>query len=119
MLTDPGWKIDNIEITGSVSTVNTQELLIEKPNLPIINTYPNPFNPLLNISFDIKNKTEILDIKIFNIKGQLVEQTKLTDKQIKSGHYVWNAKSLSSGIYFVTLIVDNNHKITKKVILLK
>jgi hypothetical protein len=119
MLTDPGWKIDNIEITGSVSTVNTQELLIEKPNLPIINTYPNPFNPLLNISFDIKNKTEILDIKIFNIKGQLVEQTKLTDKQIKSGHYVWNAKSLSSGIYFVTLIVDNTHKITKKVILLK
>jgi predicted outer membrane repeat protein len=76
--------------------------------------HPNPFNPVTNIQFDIKeNETGILSI--FNLKGQIIET-----QRFNSGKhdYLWNAKDCSSGIYFYKLKAGDLQKV-KKMLLLK
>ena len=87
-----------------------------------LSNYPNPFNPLTTISFDIKdNETGILTI--FNIKGQLIES-----HQFESGkhNYLWDASNQASGIYLyklqtqtITELETQSYTETKKMIMLK
>ena len=76
--------------------------------------HPNPFNPVTNIQFDIKeNKTGVLSI--FNLKGQI-----LKSQRFNSGRhdYAWNADKHGSGLYFYKLKTENIIQ-TKKMLLLK
>jgi len=84
--------------------------------------YPNPFNPVTNISFTL-SKTDRVVVNIYNIKGQLVNS--LFDGQLNAGkHFIrWDGKdndkkSLASGVYFYNIISGNNN-ITKKMIMMK
>ena len=38
----------------------------------MLKTSPNPFNPILNISYYLENASPV-EIKIFNTKGQVIE----------------------------------------------
>ena len=62
--------------------------------------YPNPFNPTTNLTLDL-NVDANVNIKVFNLMGQLVEV--LVDEQMSAGSYpvLWNANSAPSGMYFV------------------
>ncbi len=91
---------------------------------PVLTTiaYPNPFNPTINISYNLPNDSKV-SLEIFNIKGQKIK-TILSENQ-KSGNHrtIWqgkdeNEKKVSSGIYFYKLKTDQNEKI-KKIILMK
>jgi len=76
--------------------------------------YPNPFNPITKIQFDIKeNETGILSI--YNIKGQIIES-----HQFESGlhNYIWNASVQSSGMYLYKLETESVIQ-TRKMLLLK
>jgi len=84
--------------------------------------YPNPFNPVTNISFTL-SKTDRVVVNIYNIKGQLVNS--LFDGQLNAGkHFIrWDGKdndkkNLASGVYFYNIISGNNN-ITKKMIMMK
>jgi hypothetical protein len=79
--------------------------------------YPNPFNPSTTISFSIPEGS-FVSLKIFNSLGEEVET--LVAKELSAGNYKyeWNAKSLTSGIYFYKLQTENFVE-TKKMILLK
>ncbi len=63
-------------------------------------------------------KTSNVKIKIINILGQ--EVAELQNGELSPGNYniKFNAKNLSSGIYFVSLIADGFVQV-KKMILLK
>ena len=65
--------------------------------------YPNPFNPITNINFTLKDPKNI-SIHVYDIKGNLV-QTLVANKNLHSGlHQItWDATSMSSGIYFVQI----------------
>ena len=80
--------------------------------------YPNPFNPITNIKFNIA-ESEKISISIFDLKGNLIEKI-IDDKLLASGYhsFSWNAASKSSGIYIVQI---SNGKIndTQKIILIK
>lgn len=118
-LVDPGWNIDNIKIlagTGSVSNDEAQIPSLKALNLKI---YPNPFNPLANISFDSPKDFNSAQVSIYNIKGQLIESIILSSTQMKNKQFQWNASKFASGIYFVRLSLDNKLSITKKTLLLK
>jgi len=81
----------------------------------VLTNYPNPFNPLTTIQFNLKeNETGILTIS--NIKGQLIES-----HQFGSGShtYDWDASKQSSGIYLYKLNVNGKTKAVKKCLLLK
>jgi len=67
--------------------------------------YPNPFNPITTISFDIPNTLagtmNASSLHVFNIKGQRVET--LINETMKPGKHniQWHPKNISSGVYFL------------------
>jgi hypothetical protein len=79
--------------------------------------YPNPFNPTTNIQFSIP-KSGYVEIKIYDMLGK--EITTLVSDPYQAGTYIvsFDASSLSSGIYFYRISV-NDFVDTKKMILIK
>ncbi|MCP4546530.1 MAG: T9SS type A sorting domain-containing protein [bacterium] len=72
-----------------------------------ISSYPNPFNPVTNITFELDTPQQIR-LQIVDIKGRHV--TTLTDGFLANGEHTiqWNGTSddgraLASGIYFVQM----------------
>ncbi len=96
--------------------------LNEDPPLPTKHelhaAYPNPFNPVLNIPFDI-GRTSSVNLMIFDTKGRWIE-TLIKDQTMLPGYHEieWAAESHASGVYFYTLLVGD-YRNTKKVILIK
>lgn len=86
-------------------------------NYSLKQNYPNPFNPSTTIEFEIPN-ISYTTLKIFNILGGELET--LVNKELSPGSYKvnWDAKNLSSGIYFYQL-KTNDYINTKKMLLLK
>ncbi|MCK4339493.1 MAG: T9SS type A sorting domain-containing protein, partial [Candidatus Cloacimonetes bacterium] len=86
--------------------------------------YPNPFSTLTTISFNIATDLHrFSQIKIYNIKGQLVKQLKLQKAKGKN-NIIWDGKDekdnqVSSGLYFYQLKIGNKIIDTKKCIFLK
>ena len=87
-------------------------------NYAILKTYPNPFNPSLNIDINIL-KESMLDISIFSYNGKFIENifNKALKPSIKNIH--WSPNALPSGIYFVRLAVNNNQTVLRKVTYIK
>jgi hypothetical protein len=79
--------------------------------------YPNPFNPSTTISYSIP-KAGLVTIKIYNILGQEVKTLVNEIKNQGSFHVTFNANSMTSGVYFYRLTVDNFTQV-KKMMLLK
>jgi len=85
--------------------------------------YPNPFSASTSISFSATDLHGLSQIKIYNIKGQIVKQLKIENLKLKINEVVWdgkdeNGKSLSDGIYFYKL-TSGEKSLTKKMILIK
>jgi len=86
--------------------------------------YPNPFNSQTIISFTV-HKTSYVKLRVFDILGK--EKTLWeSDKQLGAGTHElsFDAKDLSSGVYFYQLIVSDENgntrfKDTRKMILVK
>lgn len=74
--------------------------------------YPNPFNPSTTISFTLKRKADV-KLTIYNILGRKVAI--LIDDNLNSGSHSlqFDAKNLSSGIYFYELKVDGKSMVKK------
>lgn len=81
-------------------------------------SYPNPFNPLTNIDFEIRKAAHV-SLKIYDVKGRLVET--LVDGDIAANNYSqsWNAASAPSGVYFYSLQINGQTVDTKRMILMK
>ncbi|MBN2461834.1 MAG: T9SS type A sorting domain-containing protein [Candidatus Cloacimonetes bacterium] len=84
--------------------------------------YPNPFNPETHILFQLAASCRV-DLKIYNIKGQLVRNLCHDIYEAGRQTIVWdgrdqNGKSISSGIYFYTLKAGDYRR-TAKMVLLK
>jgi len=78
--------------------------------------YPNPFNPITNISISIIDPG-FIDLTIHDLKGTLVEQWN-TFLEIGNHVFVWDAQKLPSGIYFIKVESKQSYD-TQKAILLK
>jgi|GEM_PF-2316700 len=79
--------------------------------------YPNPFNPVLNITFDIAIPG-ITKVNILDIYGSYIETLHSGFLQSGSHEMSWNAESMPSGVYFISLKLGNKN-LTEKVVLLK
>ena len=91
-----------------------QELLLL---IGIQGNYPNPFNTLTTIEFDLYS-WGFADLIIYNIMGQKVAT--LVDGQQDAGYHnvIWNSTNLASGVYLYQLQAES-HTLTKKLVLLK
>ena len=102
------------DLDGNVTSIADYEI----SNLQFrLNVYPNPFKHTTTISFNL-NKTAITKIKIYNIKGQLIE-TLINDTKTAGNHLVvWNTNDYNSGLYLIQLIIDNKlNKVSKALII--
>lgn len=107
--------IENLDITLTPTSVEGNQNLPESHVL--LYNYPNPFNPSTTIEFYLPFSSYI-ELKVFNVLGK--EITTLQKEYLFAGfHKVdFNAKGLTSGVYFVTLNTKGNLKV-KKILLLK
>jgi len=99
----------------ALSNENSSSGVINQFNLTRL--YPNPFNPVLNIDFDI-NQAGLVEVEISDITGAIVNI--VYDGYMTMGKHrkSWNSESLPSGVYFVSLQAGGN-TLTSKVVLLK
>ena len=94
------------------------DVIKEQPNKFILhNAYPNPFNPVTNISYSIP-EYGFVSLVIYNSLGQKVADIVSTYQHAGTYKANFNAYNLSSGIYYYKL-QQNNYVATKKVLLLK
>jgi hypothetical protein len=81
--------------------------------------YPNPFNPVTTIRFDVgMNSGNNTILRIYDITGRNVAT--LINGQLQTGTYEvqWDARGFASGIYFSELI-SGTKRHTQKMVLLK
>ena len=91
--------------------------LIYPQNFRIISNFPNPFNPLTHIKYEISNSAEI-QFNIYNIKGEIIDVINIGFQT--PGNYIseWNGVEFPSGIYFIKFRNQSVNQ-AQKLILLK
>ena len=84
----------------------------------IRNCFPNPFNPVTQVQFDVPELCDV-QLKVYNLRGQLVAV--LVDEELSAGIHevLFDGSRLSTGIYFVHATSNLGMKDTKKVTLIK
>ena len=98
------------EIAGTKNEIIPSQFKLFAP-------YPNPFNPSTTIQFKVGTLHET-SLHVFDIAGRLVEELVIGELVTGEHEVVWNAESLSSGVYFVRL-ESGSFSQTQKLILLK
>ncbi len=83
----------------------------------LFNNYPNPFNPITKIRFDLP-KSDFVIVTIFDILGRKVAA--LVNEQLQPGTFEaeWNASSYPSGVYLYRLDAGTFTQ-TRKMLLIK
>ena len=113
-----GWSSYAGNIMFRISLDSGTSLSNEDNVLPgtfnISNAYPNPFNPSTAINIDVP-EAGLLNINVYNLKGQLIET--IANKNVVPGSYsfIWNASGLTSGLYLMSINYDGktyNQKVT-------
>ncbi|MCX7797169.1 MAG: endo-1,4-beta-xylanase [Melioribacter sp.] len=104
--------LDTVKIT-----VDVKEISQLPKEFKLYNNYPNPFNPITTISYDIPVTSKV-SLKIYNLLGE--EISTLFEGIRQPGHYqeIFDGSNLNSGVYFYRLVTENFIE-TKKFILLK
>lgn len=93
----------------------------EEHNSPVEFTleqnFPNPFNPITNISYSLPKEGKV-ELIVYDLLGNIV-QILVNEIQASGRHYaMFNGNQLSSGIYFYRLSY-NEYSTVKKMMLLK
>ncbi|MGD9708113.1 MAG: T9SS type A sorting domain-containing protein [Candidatus Delongbacteria bacterium] len=80
--------------------------------------FPNPFNPVTEISFSIP-ETSVVDLSVYDTAGKLV-RTLVNEKRTYGHHAIsFDASDLNSGIYFYRLQTDGRTIDAKRMLLIK
>ncbi len=107
------------------NAINTVQLGVDLQTIEtdfVLNSvYPNPFNPVTNINFNIPSTSKI-KISIYNLIGEVVEE--LIDGEVEMGNYEvqWDGEGYPSGLYIVSIkggSESSSFNLTEKIILLK
>jgi PKD repeat protein len=81
----------------------------------LFNNYPNPFNPVTNITFDVP-KSQFVKIRVYDAQGR--EIAVLVNQNLNAGRYNvdFDGANLASGIYFYALESQDFYKVNKMVL---
>ena len=117
-----GWYVDDvaiIELAGIDNPAQGNELTLHQ-------NFPNPFRGSTTISFNsTTNSHELSQIKIYNVKGQLVKEiNSFPNPSLGMIEAVWDGEdmdgnSVTSGVYFYQIQTKNYSSEIKKMIYLQ
>jgi hypothetical protein len=98
------YRIKQIDRNGTFTYTSTLEVLttsILSPN-PILQTYPNPFNPSTTIRFSLEEQAHT-NVRVYDMAGRMVQI--LANEVLQPGWHAINftAEGLASGTYLVRL----------------
>ncbi len=111
------YRLKQIDFDGSSNYSSTLTVVYDVPTeFNLSQNYPNPFNPTTLIKYEIA-KTSDVSLKVYNSIGQ--EVAELVKGKIEPGTYKvqFNAKNLSSGVYFYKLTAGEFVTVKKMVIM--
>ncbi|MFZ5517711.1 MAG: M14 family zinc carboxypeptidase [Candidatus Zhuqueibacterota bacterium] len=118
-----GWNIDDFLVTGDlVSGVAEKPETDISADYRLYENYPNPFNPLTHISFQLPARG-FVDLKIYDILGREIRSL-VQDVQEAGVHQVaWDGNdesgnAVASGVYFCRM-KSSDFGATRKLLLLK
>ena len=97
-------------ITWKVNSVSINEI---RENEISLNAYPNPVVNDLTIDYTISAFANNARIEIQDITGKKIKRFAISNKQ---GQLFIDLKNYNSGIYFSTLIVNDQNILTKRII---
>lgn len=109
---------DDVEYSVGRGTIHSN-------NVPVITSlkanYPNPFNPETTICYSL-SKESMVEIIVFNLKGQKVKSLISETKQPGKYKIIWNGRnendqSVSSGIYFYRMRTKEYTEMRKMLLL--
>ena len=108
---------DGSYVSMQLSVGETRKLDAVPREFGLYQNYPNPFNAATEIRFDLPEASHAR-LEVFNVTGQLVDV--LVDGELSSGSHsmIWEANTVSSGVYFLKLTTDEQTE-SKKMMLLK
>lgn len=104
---------------GSTLTGVQYNSHIKTDNYDLKQNYPNPFNPSTTIEFNLP-KAGNVSVKVFDVAGHEYV-TDINNMSLNAGNFKmnFNGNSLSTGVYFYSLVVDGVSVSTKKFVLIK
>jgi hypothetical protein len=97
-------------------TVNEEESLAAG-NFMLYQNFPNPFNPLTTIEYNIK-EANFVTLVIYDILGKEINRLVNTYKAAGSHRIQWNAENFPSGIYYYR-VKSGGFMDSKKMMLLR
>lgn len=100
---------------GTITSVNT--VSVQPVDYALYQNFPNPFNPITNIKFEIAKKG-LVKVIVYDALGR--EVNILVNETLNPGTYTsgFNAESLSSGLYYYKIITSDFTDV-KKMLLIK
>jgi PKD repeat protein len=122
--TSPGVYTVNLTVTGPTGSVVEKKARFVRvrtslsvgedgryPASPmLLQNYPNPFNPTTELEFRLPS-SGFVSLRVYDVLGR--EVATLVNEEKPPGNYsiVWNAESVSSGVYFYRLeVIPSNGK---------
>ncbi len=122
-----GWTIDDVMVSEELLLGISSNEEIAPQSFQLYQNYPNPFNGSTTLKYYLAVDAKV-SIVVYDILGR--EINKLTDSFKKAGNYTvnWNGwdyskRDVSSGLYFVTLRIQNNgkniHRQVRKLMLIR
>ncbi len=101
---------DSTGVVGIEENPLSQDYVPKK--FQIYNNYPNPFNPVTFIKYDLPKNARV-KLDVYNVLGQLV-RTLVNEQQEAGAHvYQFNAADLASGTYFYRITAGDFHGVHK------
>ncbi len=99
------WGINELHMPTTV-TPGSHGSAMSMVTRPEVSNYPNPFNPTTNINFTLPEVADI-NLTVFNLLGQQVAALASGTFEAGSHSLVFDASSLTSGLYLVRLEAPN------------
>jgi hypothetical protein len=107
---------DTTEFTLTVTPVSS----VEETGIPDVfalhGNYPNPFNPVTTIAFDIPEQNHVR-LSIYDLRGAHV--TDVVNEMRSPGHYKvhFDGSALASGLYLIRLQAGNQQAVSRMVLM--
>jgi hypothetical protein len=108
-----------LDINYYAGMVEISKDLIKPNQFLLFPAYPNPFNPVTTIRFNIPVEMQYATtLQLFDVSGRPIES--LVNKVLQAGQHEieWSASGMPSGVYFAEL-VSGNYRQVQKLVLMK
>lgn len=106
---DPEWGYFNGFVAGSVrfktASVTEVKNVTYEHGIQLMQNFPNPFKDQSRVDFKLPSASDVT-VEVRDIQGRLISSEDLGTLPQGVSHYIFDAQSMSPGIYTYTLVTD-------------